>query len=765
MKRIFITLCAAASLVACTTDTETDVIGAMDSNKVTISPVITRATDTSFEDNDAIGLSITKAGGEVHLANKQLTYQEGIFSAVDVLWYTGSSETATLAAYYPYSEDGVPTSFTVQSDQSAGYTASDLMFSVVSDVEPTAEAVDMVFEHKLSNLVISTVSPTAAVESVKIVGINSTATVDVASESVEVKSGSEADITTLKSGEKFYAVVVPQTSVINFEVKVEGVDEPIVTSTTTATLESGKQHALTLYIVQNSGDLDADVSLGGGIYDWTGGADIDQDIPSVAFDGTYGGSYTKGEELTINVTVSGTDAVVEDVEWGTSDGKIATVKDGVVTFVGWGEVSIAARLGATLISADFTVVPTGTVALETPAQTEFTLDGDAAATSTTLTATIADGDATQECLVWESSNEDVATVEGGVVTFVGAGVVTISVSLNDSTDSVDLTLTKNLSDAATIAWAEGTSYDGNYMLMAGSLDMEVALTDADADDVDWASSDEAVATVDDNGKVTFLTYGAATITAKLDAARTVSADIVIPGGWWADLFNTYTGEFTVNSGNLTSDKYLFGSNSNTNVGCEGYIAVTTTNSPNWSKAVSIDGVAHNLNEAWRSDLWCMNEAKATINANVYPYFVIHIDNNIAKHNVVYDEFDINLLYSDGDNTQKRTINSATGYTSTAIKTDVRYLSDNTMLVIYDFSSFGKDPIIGNLTTEPTSYEALASFSVNYYMYGYKTETEVEGVTYPATEAFTFNIYGVQTCATEADIDAYIAAEGLTEVVE
>lgn len=771
MKKIFITLCAAASLAACATDADTNV-GSLNSNNVTISPSITRATDTSFEDNDQIGLSMTKASGEVYLTNQKMTYSGGVFSASDVLWYTGSSETSTLVAYYPYSTSGVPTEFTVQSDQSAGYSSSDLMFSVVNNVEPTADAVDMVFDHKLSNLVISTVSSDYTVESIKIVDINSTATVDVAKETVAVKTGTEDDITTLKSGEKFYAVVVPQTGVINFEITVAGIDEPVLASTKTSTLESGKQHSLTLYVVvSTSGDVDADVSVDGDIYDWTGGADLDQDILSVAFDKDYSGEYALVDgTLTIDFSVSGTDANKDDVMWGTSDATVASVANGVVTFKTWGEVSIAAKYGATQISAELTIIPTGTVKIETPATTEFSLDGDNAATSTTLTAVITDGDALQEHLTWTSSDEKVATVEDGVVTFVSAGDVTITVSLlDDSSDSVTLTLTKNLSADATIAW-DG-SFDGNYMLSKGSVTLAVSLSDASADDVSWSSSNEDVATVDASGKVTFVTYGDATITAALDADRSVSTDIAIPGGWWAESYDTYTGAFTVNSSNTTNDYYLFGSNSNTNVGSDGYLSITTTNQQSsWSKEITVDDVAHTgdyiLNEAWRSDFWCLNEPNATINANVYPYLAIHLDNNVIKNNVIYQEFDINITYAGAvDTTSKRSVNNTNGYSSTAITTHVIYLDDDSLILVYDLSSFAKSYILGDLTSDADSYHVFDSLSINHYMYGYESDTTIDDVTYKALSAFTFNLYSVQTFASLDDIATYIADKGLTEVTE
>ncbi len=577
MKRIFITLCAAASFVACTTDVDQDVTS-MDSNKVTISPSITRATDTSFEAGDQIGLSMTKASGESYLVNQTLTYEDGLFSASDVMWYTNSSETSTLMAYYPYSSLGEPTEFTVQSDQSTGYTASDLMFSVVSDVEPTAEAVGMVFQHKLSNLVISTVSTTYTVESIKIIGVNSTADVDVATESVKVQSDSQADITTLKSGEKFYAIVVPQTAIFNFEITVAGLDEPIEASTTLATLESGKQHSLTLYVIGS----DTDITVGDDDDDdddtWTGPL-------SVAFDKDYSGEYaiTQGS-LTIDFSVSGTNASKDDVVWSTSNDEVATVNDGVVTFQSWGEASITALYG-------------------------------------------------------------------------------------------------------------------------------------DAE---------------------------------------VSADITIPAGWWVETYSEYYSAVS---------SYYFGVNANTNTTTSnGYLTVTTTNAQTYSKSVTVDEVYHELDNCWRADVWCYNEAKCVLNANTYPYMVFHLDNNVVKNNVIYHEFGIRLDYSDGSYTS---FTDENGDNYADSRMTPRFFEDGSIMLVYDMSynSFYKTIITDDLTSELDSYDTPANISLNYFMYGYDNDTTIDDVVYPAMTDFSYNIYSIQTFASTEDIDAYIVTEGLIEIIE
>lgn len=90
-----------------------------------------RATETDFEQGDAIGLSVTTSGGERYASNARFLFDasQGRFLSADgLLWYEDVNATSTLFACYPYREgDALPASFTVAEDQNGGgYAASDL---------------------------------------------------------------------------------------------------------------------------------------------------------------------------------------------------------------------------------------------------------------------------------------------------------------------------------------------------------------------------------------------------------------------------------------------------------------------------------------------------------------------------------------------------------------------------------------------------------------------------------------------------------------
>ena len=71
----------------------------------------------------------------VYAENKQMTYNDGVFAG-DLLWYPEGNDKSQIVAYYPYKEGNTPASFTVETDQTSGYGASDFMAAKKSDVLP-----------------------------------------------------------------------------------------------------------------------------------------------------------------------------------------------------------------------------------------------------------------------------------------------------------------------------------------------------------------------------------------------------------------------------------------------------------------------------------------------------------------------------------------------------------------------------------------------------------------------------------------------------
>ena len=225
MKRI-LTLTAVAAMVftACSKEEST---GTGD-KQVRITPTIanpaltpasmssgTRATDTDFELNDKVGLTITMtADGSAFVANKEMSFDGTDFKTEGFLWYEDVDATSTLFAYYPYQAGAAaPAEFSVKADQSgANYTASDLIVAVKTGVKPTLSATQMTFKHKMSRIVIGVTNESGFdITDIVIKGAVGTGVLDPATGDFTAKAGVEASdvIANTATAEKvYYALLV-----------------------------------------------------------------------------------------------------------------------------------------------------------------------------------------------------------------------------------------------------------------------------------------------------------------------------------------------------------------------------------------------------------------------------------------------------------------------------------------------------------------------------------------------------------------------------
>ena len=122
---------------------------------------------------------------------------------------------------------------------------------------------------------------------------------------------------------------------------------------------------------------------------------------------------------------------------------------------------------------------------------------------TQVVANVLPANATDKKITYSTSNEAVAVVnaETGVVTGVSAGKATITArSANGKTDSVEITVTEAIKvTAITIEPSSPVEVDINGV---AELSATVEPATASAKLVKWSSDNDAIATVDDNGKVT-----------------------------------------------------------------------------------------------------------------------------------------------------------------------------------------------------------------------------------------------------------------------
>ncbi|MDE6649416.1 MAG: Ig-like domain-containing protein [Muribaculaceae bacterium] len=219
----------------------------------------------------------------------------------------------------------------------------------------------------------------------------------------------------------------------------------------------------------------------------------------------------EGKTVPLRADVRPVAATNRTVTWTSSDEAVATVDSkGIVTGVKAGTAVITAKAGEK--TATCTVTVTAKVIAVTGitlSQTEATIEEGKTAT---LTATVAPENATDKTVTWSSSNEAVATVKDGVVTAVKPGTAVITAVAGDETAECTVTVTAKAIEveSITLSQTEATVNVGEPLTLVATVTPSNA-TDAT---VTWSSSNEAIATVDQDGKVTLLAEGVVVITAQ-----------------------------------------------------------------------------------------------------------------------------------------------------------------------------------------------------------------------------------------------------------
>ena len=202
------------------------------------------------------------------------------------------------------------------------------------------------------------------------------------------------------------------------------------------------------------------------------------------------------------------------VEWTSSDESVATVDaTGMVVAVSAGEADITASVTDSEMSAVCKVtVKVAAKDITVPDNLDVKLnDGN----ETTVEATVSPADATDVKVSYASTDEAVATVDkDGRVQVLQPGECDIVTTLTQEDKKVVEKKTHIKAfyevEGITLDKTEGILTAGNTVaLNATVLPEEIA----DETTVTWTSSDEKVATVDENGKVTAIAAGEATITA------------------------------------------------------------------------------------------------------------------------------------------------------------------------------------------------------------------------------------------------------------
>ncbi len=150
----------------------------------------------------------------------------------------------------------------------------------------------------------------------------------------------------------------------------------------------------------------------------------------------------------------------------------------------------------------------------------------------TLTATITPANADNQAVTWSSNNTAVASVDQtGKVTGVSAGTATITVTTQDGNKTASCTVTVPDPSADPVAVTGVSLNKTSTSLTVGAtetLTATVAPANATNQAVTWSSNNTAVASVDQNGKVTAVAAGTATITVTTqDGNKTATCTVTV----------------------------------------------------------------------------------------------------------------------------------------------------------------------------------------------------------------------------------------------
>lgn len=234
----------------------------------------------------------------------------------------------------------------------------------------------------------------------------------------------------------------------------------------------------------------------------------DEDLPTFSFDDNeitieVGESYNIGYDLSETV----------DITWVVTPDDIIEVTNNSIKGLKVGDATVKASISGVELDAVLTIHVVEAV-IDVESISISGLGEGVVGEDISLSAAILPENASNQAVTWSSSDEALASVDqSGKVSLLKAGKVTITATADGKSATHVITISDPIVDVSSV------EISGDAAGLTGAtiqLSAVVAPTDATNPAVSWSSSDEMLATVDQNGLVNLLKSGIVTITATAD---------------------------------------------------------------------------------------------------------------------------------------------------------------------------------------------------------------------------------------------------------
>lgn len=224
-------------------------------------------------------------------------------------------------------------------------------------------------------------------------------------------------------------------------------------------------------------------------------------------------SLKEGESKQLVATILPDNASDKTVKWESSNNSVVSVSNGMVTGILEGRATILAIAGEKQTQCNVEVVkniiPVTSITL-TPQYLPLVIGQ-----KRTLSASIMPSNATDQTIVWTSSDESVASVESGVVTALHEGETVITAKIGNITGEARVKVDYIHVSGISLSTYALELYVGQQERITAVISPE----NATYPHITWQTTDERIVAVSTDGVISAIGPGTATITATADGSK------------------------------------------------------------------------------------------------------------------------------------------------------------------------------------------------------------------------------------------------------